>query len=214
MPRGNVSESTSNQDRDNRPTEWHEWSVSEAHQWLRAQLGSASLHSAADLPPLDFSAICCGFGTLHARSSGRRLLGIGKASVPRWTRRLSPGCQPSFTRLKAHPITQSSGGRGARSLRRRPRSEGGRDGTFADGSRAAGSAACGNRLPGCAAAPRVRPGGVALVGSSRRRSRDCRQARLSSSTKQRNRRGWVEPTHHSRLTRVPKKRQQHCHKRG
>jgi len=39
MPRGNVSESTSNQDRDNRPTEWHEWSVSEAHQWLRAQLG-------------------------------------------------------------------------------------------------------------------------------------------------------------------------------
>jgi hypothetical protein len=23
----------------NRPTEWREWSVSEAHQWLRAQLG-------------------------------------------------------------------------------------------------------------------------------------------------------------------------------
>jgi hypothetical protein len=31
-------------------------------------------------------------------------------------------------------------------LRRRPRSEGGRDRTFDDGSRAAGSAACGNRI--------------------------------------------------------------------
>jgi hypothetical protein len=36
-------------------------------------------------------------------------------------------------------------------------------------------------LPGCAAAPRVRPGGVALVGSSRLWLPGCRQWRLRSS---------------------------------
>jgi hypothetical protein len=56
-------------------------------------------------------------------------------------------------------------------------------------------------LPGCAAAPRVRPGGVAdLQGCG------CRAA-CSGLGRDRNRRlsgGLGEPTHHSRLARFPK----------
>jgi hypothetical protein len=128
-----------------RPTEWREWDVSGAHRWLRSQLG---------LP------------TQRGQSSTfeffRDLLRVWDAPRPEfwptltWDRHsrqisaqmdaLSPSCPTSCARLRAHLSISSSGGRGARSLRRRPRLKGGRDRTFADGSRAAGSAACGNRI--------------------------------------------------------------------